>query len=513
MANIFFWKNKQLAFAFINAKFKLKTSYNCNTHDIRYIGDQRMPILQSTNPATDQVIWEGEMATAADVNIAVGKAREALKGWLYTSFDDRLDLLNNYQKLVERDQEKIAQAISDEVGKPRWEAKTEAATVVGKLAISVSAYKERTPVRHANSQGTEFVTRHRPHGVMGVIGPFNFPAHLPTGHIIPSLLAGNTVVFKPSEYTPYVGQLIVDLLEEAGLPEGVINIVHGADEAGKALVAHPDLNGLLFTGSYATGKKIHEQFAGFPEKILALEMGGNGPLVVDEVQDVKAAILTIIQSAYLSAGQRCNCARRLIVPKGSWGDQLIERLAITIPKISVNLPSTNPEPFIGTMINAQAAKHVLDKQEELIKKGGKIIVKAAHAHQHAAMLSPGLIDMTGIKSTDEEIFGPFLQIIRVDDIESAMHEANNTQYGLSSGILTDDKKVYEAFYSIIRAGLVSWNRPTTGSPGIAPFGGIGHSGNHRPSAYYAADYAVYPCVSGEVPNLVLPDTLPNGIVL
>lgn len=472
-----------------------------------------MTTFQSTNPATHEVLWEGEAANADAVNLAVQRAREALKDWLFTTFDDRLELLQNYQRLLERDQEKMALAISDEVGKPRWEAKTEVVTMIAKLAISVKAYHDRTPVRQGELHGAKFITRHRPHGIMGVIGPFNFPGHLPTGHIIPSLLAGNVIVFKPSEYTPYVGELIYDLFLEAGLPNGVLNIVQGADETGKALVAHPDLNGLLFTGSYATGKKIHEQFSGHPEKILALEMGGNNPLVVDEVQEIRAAILTIIQSAFISAGQRCTCARRLIVPKGTWGDQLIERLAITMGKIAVNIPSTQPEPFISTLINEKAGQHVLAKQEALIKKGGMPLLRSQSLFNNQAMLTPGLIDMTGIPTQDEEIFGPFLQVIRVDDLEAAYREANNTQYGLTSGIITDNKKHFEAFYASIRAGLVNWNRPTTGSSGTAPFGGVGHSGNHRPSAYYAADYAAYPCVSAEAATLTLPEHLPNGIVL
>lgn len=472
-----------------------------------------MTKLVSTNPATGAVIWEGVTATPAEVDQAVRAAKKALDEWLYTSFDDRLDILTEYQTLLERDQEKMAMAISDEVGKPRWEAKTEVATMLAKLAIAVNAYKDRTPVRHADFHGARLITRHRPHGVMGVIGPFNFPGHLPTGHIIPGLLAGNTIVFKPSEYTPYVGELVCDLFWEAGLPEGVLNLIQGADETGKALVAHPDLNGLLFTGSYATGKKIHEAFAGFPEKILALEMGGNNPLVVDEVQDVKGAILTIIQSAYLSAGQRCTCARRLIVPEGPWGDQLIERLMITLPKISVNLPSADPEPFLCTLINAQAGEHVLSKQEELIKKGAKPLVLCKSLFDNHAILSPGLIDVTGIKREDEEIFGPLLQVIRVKDFAAALVEANNTKYGLTSGLISDDKKHYEAFYHSIRAGLVNWNRPTTGSTGLAPFGGVGHSGNHRPAAYYSADYSAYPCVSIEVPECNLPEHLPHGIFL
>jgi succinylglutamic semialdehyde dehydrogenase len=469
--------------------------------------------FNSTNPATHEILWEGETATAQDVHQAVLKARKAFEGWACMSFDDRLDILNEYQKLLERDHEKMALAISNEVGKPRWEAKTEVTTMLAKLAIAVDSYKDRTPQRQRDVPGAKLITRHRPHGVMGVIGPFNFPGHLPTGHIIPSLLAGNTIVFKPSEFTPYVGELIYDLFLEAGLPEGVLNIVQGAGETGKALVAHPELNGLLFTGSYATGKKIHEQFAGFPEKILALEMGGNNPLVVDEVQDVKAAILTIIQSAYISAGQRCTCARRLIVPKGTWGDQLIDRLAIAIKNIAVNVPASDPEPFISTLISGKAGEHVLAKQQELINLGGKPLVLSKSLFNNPAILSPGLIDVTGINCPDEEIFGPFLKIIRVNNLSEGMVEANNTQYGLTSGIITDDKKHYEQFYANIHAGLVTWNKPTTGSSGLAPFGGVGHSGNHRPSAYYAADYSAYPCVSTESSVLALPDNLPQGIEL
>lgn len=472
-----------------------------------------MTTFQSTNPATNEVLWEGESATASDVDKAVKKAKEALKKWRLTSFDERLQLLTQYQTLLERDQEKMMLAISDEVGKPRWEAKTEVTTMLGKLKVCVEAYQDRTPVRVNEVNGGRFVTRHRPHGVMGVIGPFNFPGHLPTGHILPALLAGNTMVLKPSEYTPYVGELIYDLFMEAGLPEGVLNLVQGADETGKALVAHPDLNGLLFTGSYATGKKIHEQFAGYPEKILALEMGGNNPLVVDEVQDMKAAILTIIQSAYISAGQRCTCARRLIVPQGAWGDELIEKLAESIAHIAVNVPSTTPEPFLSTLINAAAGEHVLAKQDELIQQGGKSLVMSKSLHGNPAIVSPGLIDMTNVVRSDEEIFGPFLQVIRVKDLFQAYEEANDTQYGLTSGIITDNKQHYEDFYNKIHAGLVNWNRPTTGSTGVAPFGGVGHSGNHRPAAYYAADYSAFPCVAGESPVLTLPENLPNGIVL
>ena len=361
--------------------------------------------------------------------------------------------------------------------------------------------------------GKAFI-RHKPHGVVAVFGPYNFPGHLPNGHIVPALLAGNTVVFKPSELTPAVAELTVKLWEQAGIPAGVLNLVQGEKDTGIHLASHPDLDGLFFTGSSNTGKLIHKQYGGQPGKILALEMGGNNPLIVEEVSDTKAAIHDTIHSAYITAGQRCTCARRLFIPAGQWGDQFIEQLSSAIQKLKVGLWNDDKQPFMGALISEAAVKNILHAQEQLKASGGTVIVEAQHLKQGTGLVSPGLMDVTAIEQLpDEEYFGPLLQVIRYKTFEDAIQQANNTRFGLSAGLLSTRQASYDLFFKHIRAGIVNWNRPITGASGAAPFGGPGDSGNHRPSAYFAADYCAFPVASVESEELVLPEKLAPGLEL
>ena len=355
-------------------------------------------------------------------------------------------------------------------------------------------------------------TRYKPHGVIAVFGPFNFPAHLPNGHIVPALLAGNTVVFKPSEAAPLVGQVMVECWQAAKLPPGVINLIQGGRETGELLASHPGIDGIFFTGSFAAGSAINQTLAADPGKILALEMGGNNPLVVHKVSNLDAAAYTIVQSAYVTAGQRCTCARRLIVPDGPHVNPLLDRLGHMTRSIRVGRYTDEPEPFIGPVISDAAAEKILAAQGELRSRGGKVLVELKSPGPRLAMLSPGLIDTTDVKDrADTEVFGPLLQVIRVRDFDAAIREANNTRYGLAAGLLSDDRELWHRFLRKIRAGVVNWNRPTTGASGALPFGGVGRSGNHRPSGYFAADYCSYPVASMESEELILPKSPPPGI--
>ncbi len=355
------------------------------------------------------------------------------------------------------------------------------------------------------------VLRHRPHGVMAVFGPYNFPGHLPNGHIVPALLAGNTVVFKPSELTPGVAELTVRLWEKAGLPDGVINLVQGGSDTGKCLARHPLIDGLFFTGSSTVGHLLHKQFGGQPEKILALEMGGNNPLIVQDVADVDGAVHHALQSAFLSAGQRCTCARRLLVPKGKKGDAFIDRLVEVSARIKVGEFDADPQPFMGSVISAEAAEKLLAAQASLLEKGGKSLLEMKSLKSGTGLLSPGIVDATGLDVTDEEFFGPLLKVYRYKSFDDALALANDTHYGLSAGILTDDRKLYERLVEEVRAGIVNWNRPLTGASSAAPFGGVGASGNHRPSAYYAADYCAWPMASLEAGKSEMPESLAPGL--
>lgn len=481
--------------------------------DRRWIEGAGAP-FQSLDPATGTTVWEGRSAAPGEIDQAVAAARRAVQSWAEEPLQRRIFFLQAFAEQLKSHRDELAEAICREVGKPRWEALSEVDSMIGKVPVSIDAFNERRRPVFSEVSGGVAATRFKPYGVLAVLGPFNFPGHLPNGHIVPALLAGNTVVFKPSELTPLVGQKTVELWEAADLPPGVLNLVQGGRESGAALAGHSGIDGLLFTGSAAVGRALSRLLADHPDKILALEMGGNNPLIVHEVSDLNAAAYLTIQSAYVTAGQRCTCARRLIVPQGAGGDAFIDRLIAMTGTIRVGRYTDEPEPFMGPVISPQAADKLLGAQTALREKGGKPLLEMWRVAGSPAMLSPGLMDVTAIgQRPDEEVFGPFLQLIRVPDFQSALDEANRTVYGLAAGLLSDNKELYDQFFRQVRAGVVSWNRQTTGASGSLPFGGVGLSGNSRPSGYYAADYCSYPVASLENPKLAMPTQLAPGIAV
>jgi len=468
--------------------------------------------FDSLNPVTQEVIWSGRGASAAQVDAAVAAARQAFAAWATRSLDERISVLEAFAVSLKEHADELARCIGEETGKPLWESATEVTSMVNKVAISIQSYRERTGEKSGPLGDATAVLRHKPHGVVAVFGPYNFPGHLPNGHIVPALLAGNAVVFKPSELTPKVAELTVKCWIEAGLPAGVLNLLQGARETGIALAAHTGIDGLFFTGSSRTGNALHQQFAGRPDKILALEMGGNNPLIVDQVQDVEAAVYTVIQSAFISAGQRCTCARRLLVPEGAWGDTFLTRLVEVSATIQVGAFDQQPAPFMGSVISLAAAQALLDAQEHLLATGAVALLEMTQPAAQSALLTPGILDVSDVADRpDEELFGPLLQVIRYADFDAAIVEANATQYGLAAGLLSDSQARYQQFWLQSRAGIVNWNKQLTGAASSAPFGGVGASGNHRASAYYAADYCAYPVASLEAEQLTLPASLTPGI--
>jgi succinylglutamic semialdehyde dehydrogenase len=467
-----------------------------------------MTTFSSINPATGETVWTGAAASRAEVSSAVGRATTAARSWAQTTLAERENCLRSFARVLESRRQPMAAAISREVGKPTWEALTEVSSMIGKVELAISAYVRRS----ADFTGGPAITRFRPHGVVAVFGPFNFPGHLPNGHIVPALLAGNAIVFKPSEHAPLVAELYAATWRDAGLPPGVLELVQGGRDTGAALVDDPGLDGLFFTGSARTGLWLAEKFARTPEKILALELGGNNPLVVWPPRDLAAAALLVVQSAYLTAGQRCTCARRLIVPSGPAGDAFLDGLVRLAARIRVGPFTDQPEPFMGPVISAAAAGQVITAQQDLIGRGATALMTARALRPGTGLVSPGLIDVTAVRERrDEEIFGPLLQVIRVPDFTAALAEANATRYGLAAGLIADDAALYARFRHEVRAGIINWNQQLTGASGAAPFGGVGRSGNHRPSGFFAADYCAYPVASIEVPELKQPAALPPGL--
>lgn len=470
--------------------------------------------ISSLNPAKNEVIWQGQSASQNQVHDAVLSSRIAFEAWANLSVDERLIVINKFGELLTENKESLAYTIALETGKPLWETRTEVGAMVGKVNISIKAYNERTGTVENPMPGAKAIIRHKPHGVVAVFGPYNFPGHLPNGHIIPALIAGNTIVFKPSELTPKVAEETLKLWLQAGLPKGVINLVQGEVETGKALASHPQIDGLFFTGSSTTGQLLHEQFGGQPGKILALEMGGNNPLIVKDVNDIKAVVHDIIQSAFITTGQRCTCARRLFIENTPEGDTLLEKLTASTQAIKIGFFDDEEQPFIGSMISEKAALGLIAAQEQLLELGGQSILSMKHLEAGTGFISPGIIDVTAIKKMpDDEHFGPLLKVYRYSDFDDAINEANNTSFGLSAGLLSDKESNYQHFFKRIRAGIVNWNKPLTGASSAAPFGGIGASGNHRASAYYAADYCSYPVASVEAEKVSLPATLSPGLTI
>ncbi|WP_293875709.1 MULTISPECIES: succinylglutamate-semialdehyde dehydrogenase [unclassified Sphingomonas] len=449
----------------------------------------------SYEPATGAELWRAE---AGDADAEVAAARSGWAAWAALPLTVRIETMRRFGNVVRQRHEPFADLLARETGKPLWEARTEIDTVIAKVDISITAYAERTAQRRLDApMGSRMALRHKPHGVLAVLGPYNFPAHLPNGHIVPALLAGNAVVFKPSEKTPATGAFLVDCYRAAGVPEACIRVLIGGPAEGKALAEHPGIDGLLFTGSARTGLALNRAFAGKPEKILALEMGGNNPIIVWDTPDLHSAAVLVIQSAFTTAGQRCTAARRLIVEDRLY-DPLIETINTMVGRLIVGSPHDDPQPFMGPVIDNQVADQLTESFLALLMRGGRPIRHLERLQDDRPFLMPAIIDMTNAtERPDIELFGPILQVYREQEFDAAIATANDTRYGLSAALISQTPSLYDRFWAGIRAGIVNWNRPTNGASSSAPFGGIGWSGNHRPSAYYAADYCAYPVVSNE----------------
>ncbi len=454
-----------------------------------------MSELISIEPATGKEFWRHPIG---NVDAEVARARAAWPEWAAQLVADRIALVRRYADEIAAAGDHLATTIARETGKPLWETKTEVQAVINKVDISISAYEERTPHRKlGDAAGAAMSLRHKPHGVMAVLGPYNFPAHLPNGHIVPALIAGNTIVFKSSEKTPATAEILVQCLHKAGVPEDAVRLLIGAADEGKALVAHEDVDGILFTGSATTGIAINKALADQPDKIVALEMGGNNPMIVMPTGKVEDAATLIIQSAFTTSGQRCSAAGRLIVHKDIY-DAVIAATLKLADRLIVDEPFADPAPYMGPVIDNGAADGLVKGFDDLVSKGGKIIKSLERRDDNLPFLTPAIVDVTDITDRpDEELFGPLLQVIKVDSLEEAIAEANNTRFGLSASLVGGTAEDFEQFWTHVRAGIVNWNRPTNGASSAAPFGGVGLSGNHRPSAYYAADYCAYPVASAK----------------
>ncbi len=470
--------------------------------------------FSSYSPINEEILWEGDNSTEKDVELAVNSASEAFFVWSELDIEDRIKYLERYAEILKENKEELAKCISYEVGKPLWESITEVNSMIEKLEPCMEAYdlRNRTIIRE-NSDGTRSVTKFKPHGVVAIIGPYNFPGHMPNGHIMAALLAGNTVVLKPSEKVPFVSEKVMELWQKANLPKGVINMVQGDKTVGEMLCLNDGIKGVFFTGSKKAGQKIEELC--LHKKICVLEMGGNSPFIVWDTSNIDSAVITTIQSSFITSGQRCSTARRLIIPNNEFGNKFLTRLVEVSKNIKVGKPEDEEAPFICSLQSKELVDNIINKQNELASKGAKILIESKRITElGAAFITPGIIDVTDVnEKVDEEIIEPFVQLTRVSDFDEAIKVANDTCYGLAAGIITEDKNLYKIFERDIKAGILSLNKQLTGASKFAPFGGIKDSGNYRPSGFLAMDYCVYAVAKTECEKVQNIEKLPNGIKL
>jgi succinylglutamic semialdehyde dehydrogenase len=457
-------------------------------------------LIESTNPARpNDRIWRA-CAEPTHVDHAVAAARSALPSWSARPQEERAACLKSFAERAANAVPDMAALITREVGKTLAESTLEAKLLADKVAItlepaSLARVTEFTVPAGPTRQGH---CRFKPFGVMAVIGPFNFPAHLPNGHIVPALLLGNTVVFKPSEKAPAVGQMLAELIGSS-VPPGVFNVVQGPGSTAAALTAHNDIDGILFTGSWPVGRSILQANLDNPGRMIALEMGGSNPAVVLADADLKLAVTECARAAFATTGQRCTCTRRIIVEEG-----IAERFVPAFVRAAASIvvgPGDSTEPvFMGPLISHAAREAVLAFQRQSIAHGARPLLRAEAVAPVQApegwFISPGVLQVDRFElETDCEVFGPLVQIAVARNLDDAIVQANASQFGLAAAIFTRSQASFERFFRGCKSGCINWNTGTAGASSKLPFGGLGKSGNLRPAAAFSVDYCALPIAS------------------
>ena len=446
--------------------------------------------FENRNPADpDDLIGHFPDSGPTDVDAAAEAARDALDDWSSTPAPDRGKILKASGDLLTERKEDIARAMTREMGKPFFETKGDVQEAIDTAYYAASETRRLfgTTVPSELPDKMNMAIR-RPLGVCGIITAWNFPVAVPSWKIYPALAAGNTIVFKPSEDAPHSGMLFVQTLIDAGIPDGAINVVNGADEAGKALVEHPEVDAIGFTGSYEVGTSIAET-CGRLNKPISLEMGGKNPMIVMDDADLDLALEGAIWGAYGTTGQRCTATSRAICHEAVH-DEFVEMVtdeAETLVLGDGNEDGTDVGPLINETAVETVHRYVEIGQDEgatLEMGGAPASVDGLGGHFYEPTLFTDVTpDMT---IAQEEIFGPVLAVFEISSYEEAVEVANNTKYGLSSSIYTQD--VNKSFHAMrdLEAGITYVNGPTIGAEAHMPFGGVKGTGNGQRDGGYAA---------------------------
>ncbi len=461
--------------------------------------------LASISPVSGEVVWSGRAATESEIDVAMQAASTAHASWSRMPIDQRFEIVRRYGHYLQENRQALAELLTLEVGKLAWDASAEVGAAIAKVELSIQAVQQRQST-HVVSESMEAVpsgnaevsvvrrVRHQPLGVVVVLGPFNFPLHLPGGQIIPSLLAGNTVIFKPSDQATAIGFWMLEAWRHAGLPDGVLQLIPGGVQTAVAAIDSPLVSGVFLTGSREAGRAIHRQLAGRFDVVLALELGGNNPIVVadDASPDDVASVVSF--AAFVSSGQRCTCARRAIFINSGSTDRQLEALLRRTRELRPGMPGSDPAPHLGPLISASAARRLLETYNQLIELGCQPMIPFRVEREFENLVYPAVLDASALTQEATEVMGqlewfaPLLVIQRVDSFDQALRAAAQTTYGLAASLLGGTREMFERFVEDVKAGVVNWNTSTTGAAGTMPFGGLGDSGNHRPAGFYAIDF-------------------------
>jgi succinylglutamic semialdehyde dehydrogenase len=452
--------------------------------------------VKKKSPAkTAEVIWEAPLFND-HVDHVIESAVHGFKTWKKTSIEERISFLRRYQTEIKKRSDDIAMAIALEVGKPLWEAKTEAASVAAKVDVTINDSLPRIMNKKIDEVMPK-ITGHviyKPIGPSLVIGPFNFPCHLANGQILSALLAGNSIVFKPSEKTIYSSQILIECFHAAGMPKGVINFINGTGAISSKLTSDKRLRAIFFTGSRAVGLKILENTHRDLGKMVALELGGKNTSIIHHDAHLDHALPELLRACFLTSGQRCTSTSIILVQRKIEAE-FIERFKKLTEKIIVGSPlQTTPTPFMGPLIDEAAMKLYFDYCQLAKTEGAEELIKPQHLNEEGNFCSPSIHYMKTPKLKgkfyQEEIFGPNCCIIPYDTIEEAIHMSNATDYGLAAAIFTRDTNLYHQCVQEIDSGLLNLNRSTVGATARLPFGGVKDSGNFHPAAVSMIDHCV-----------------------
>jgi len=435
--------------------------------------------------------------TLSQVPRAVTAAKRAFAKWSEASQKNREVPIKKLQKIYRRRKKELARCISREMGKPLTEALGEVDGAIAKITVTLKA--GMSLVQTTKAQGSKQYYRYRPRGVLAVLGPFNFPLHLPNGNFIAALATGNTLIFKPSEITPFTGQLIAECFHEAGFPKGVFNLVQGGGDMGNALVTHPEVDGVLFIGSDATGEQILKKIGESPGKFAALEMGGKNASIVFPDVSLKDAVTACLHGAFATTGQRCNSLSRLMVHQ-SILEEFVELLVRGSKKIHIAY-GLEPQSQMGPLATEAAVKKFFRYQKMAKRDRAQEVLgaKKLSLDREGYYVSPSihLINKHRAKKSQkgyyyDEIFGPDVVVLPFRDLEEAVALVNDSRYGLAASVFSKKKAHFTACLKSLEVGNLYWNQPTAGALATLPFGGIKASGNYTPAGLFTPFYCTYP---------------------